>query len=207
MGIVCAVVLILSVLYGCFTGAAESLSAAFFDGVKDAVEFCLKTGAMLCFFCGLMRIAADCGWTKALSCWMQPVLSRLIPLQKKDPVLAQDLAMNVSSNLLGLGNAATPFGIVAMKEMQKENKTPEIANKSMAMFVVLNTASIQLIPTTIAAMRASAGSKQPFDIIVAIWIVSFLSLFVGIITAKCFEAPVERRRLHSNRGGKNGNNR
>mgnify|MGYP006972595466 FL=1 len=94
-----------------------------------------------------------------------------------------------------------------MKEMQKENKTPEIANRSMVMFVVLNTASIQLIPTTIAAMRASAGSKQPFDIIVAIWIVSFLSLFVGIITAKCFEAPVERRRLHSNRGGKNGNNR
>ena len=94
----------------------------------------------------------------------------------------------MAANLLGLGNAATPFGIVAMKEMQKENKTPEIANRSMVMFVVLNTASIQLIPTTIAAMRASAGSKQPFDIIVAIWIVSFLSLFVGIITAKCFEA-------------------
>ena len=182
MGIVCAVVLILSVLYGCFTGAAESLSAAFFDGVKDAVEFCLKTGAMLCFFCGLMRIAADCGWTKALSCWMQPVLSRLIPLQKKDPVLAQDLAMNVSSNLLGLGNAATPCGIRATRRML--DMTGGILDRSVATFVVLNTASIQILPTTVAAIRSAHGSIQPFAVFLPVLFTQSCACLVGVLAVR-----------------------
>ena len=191
LGYIWGAMLIVSLICSIYTGKMEELSSAALNGAAQAIELTLSLLGVMALWSGLMKIADKGGITAILAKVFSPFLRILFP----------------AANLLGLGNAATPFGIVAMKEMQKENKTPEIANKSMAMFVVLNTASIQLIPTTIAAMRASAGSKQPFDIIVAIWIVSFLSLFVGIITAKCFEAPVERRRLHSNRGGKNGNNR
>ena len=185
----------------------EELSSAALNGAAQAIELTLSLLGVMALWSGLMKIADKGGITAILAKVFSPFLRILFPDYKPKSPTLKAICANMAANLLGLGNAATPFGIVAMKEMQKENKTPEIANRSMVMFVVLNTASIQLIPTTIAAMRASAGSKQPFDIIVAIWIVSFLSLFVGIITAKCFEAPVERRRLYSNRGGKNGNNR
>lgn len=182
MGIVCAVVLILSVLYGCFTGAADALSAAFFDGVKDATDFCLKTGTMLCFFCGLMRLAADCGWTKALSVRMRPLLCRLIPLQEKDHVLAQDLAMNISSNFLGLGNAATPCGIRATRCML--DMTGGIVDRSVATFLVLNTASIQFLPTTVAAIRSAHNSAQPFAVFLPILFTQACACLVGILAVR-----------------------
>lgn len=207
LGYIWGAMLIVSLICSIYTGKMEELSSAALNGAAQAIELTLSLLGVMTLWSGLMKIADKGGITAILAKVFSPFLRILFPDYKPKSPTLKAICANMAANLLGLGNAATPFGIVAMKEMQKENKTPEIANRSMVMFVVLNTASIQLIPTTIAAMRASAGSKQPFDIIVAIWIVSFLSLFVGIITAKCFEAPVERRRLHSNRGGKNGNNR
>ena len=200
LGYIWGAMLIVSLICSIYTGKMEELSSAALNGAAQAIELTLSLLGVMALWSGLMKIADKGGITAILAKVFSPFLRILFPDYKPKSPILKAICANMAANLLG-------FGIVAMKEMQKENKTPEIANRSMVMFVVLNTASIQLIPTTIAAMRASAGSKQPFDIIVAIWIVSFLSLFVGIITAKCFEAPVERRRLHSNRGGKNGNNR
>lgn len=201
------IMLIVSLICSIFTGRIAELSSAALNGAAQAVEFMLSLLGVMALWSGLMKIADKGGITAVLARFFSPILRILFPDYKPKSPALKAICANMAANLLGLGNAATPFGIAAMKEMEKENKTPKTANRSMVMFVVLNTASIQLIPTTIAAMRAAAGSKQPFDIIVAVWIVSFLSLFVGIITAKCLEVPVERRRLGSKRGGKNGNNR
>lgn len=207
LGYIWGAMLIISLVCSIYTGRIGELSSAALNGAAQAVEFILSLLGVMALWSGLMKIADRGGITAILARIFSPILRILFPDYKPKSPALKAICANMAANLLGLGNAATPFGIAAMKEMEKENKTPKIANRSMVMFVVLNTASIQLIPTTIAAMRAAAGSEQPFDIIVAVWIVSFLSLFVGIITAKCLETPVERRRLRSNRGGKNGNNR
>lgn len=207
LGYIWGIMLIVSLICSIFTGRIAELSSAALSGAAQSVEFMLSLLGAMALWSGLMKIADKGGITAILARLFSPILRILFPDYKSKSPALKAICANMAANLLGLGNAATPFGIAAMKEMEKENKTPKTANRSMVMFVVLNTASIQLIPTTIAAMRAAAGSKQPFDIIVAVWIVSFLSLFVGIITAKCLEFPVERRRLGSKRGGKNGNNR
>jgi spore maturation protein A len=95
--------------------------------------------------------------------------------------------MNITANLLGLGNAATPLGILAMKEMKKESKLKDTANNSMAMFVLLNTASLQLVPTSMAILRQKHGATSPFDVMPCVWMSSLASLFVGIVVAKCLE--------------------
>lgn len=199
--------LIVSLVCSLCTGKMEELSSAALNGAGQAVELSLSLLGAMALWSGLMKIADKGGITAILAKLFSPILRLLFPDYKPKSPALKAICANMAANLLGLGNAATPFGIAAMKEMEKENKTPKTANRSMVMFVVLNTASIQLIPTTIAAMRASAGSNQPFDIIVAVWIVSVLSLLAGILTAKCFEIPVEKRLLCSNRGGKNGNDR
>ena len=103
--------------------------------------------------------------------------------------------MNMAANFLGLGNAATPLGIAAMKEMQKENPNPSVANNSMVMFVVINTASIQLIPTFMGALRAQYGAQFPFDILPAVWLASIVSLIVGVIVAKLLQGRKKEHRL------------
>lgn len=207
LGYIWGAMLIVSLICSLFMGKTEELSSAALSGAGQAVELTLSLLGVMALWSGLMKIADKGGITAILARLFSPILRILFPDYKPKSPALKAICANMAANLLGLGNAATPFGIAAMKEMEKENKIPKTANRSMVMFVVLNTASIQLIPTTIAAMRASAGSEKPFDIIVAVWIVSFLSLFVGIITAKCLELPVETKRLSSKHGGKNGKNR
>lgn len=204
LGYIWGGILIISFVCSLCTGKMEELSSAALSGAGQAVELSLSLLGVMALWSGLMKIADKGGITAILAKLFSPILRLLFPDYKPKSPALKAICANMAANLLGLGNAATPFGIAAMKELEKENKTPKVANRSMVMFVVLNTASIQLIPTTIAAMRATAGSKQPFDIIIAIWVVSVLSLLAGIIAAKCFEIPVERSRLRSHQGGKNG---
>ena len=179
------------------TGRMQQLSDAVLSGAGNAVELVIAMLGMMCAWTGLMKIADAGGMTALLSRLFCPITKRLFPNYKKDSPAVRAICMNMTANLLGLGNAATPFGIAAMKEMAKESPDPSAADNSMVMFVVLNTASIQLIPTTIGILRAKYGSAAPFDIIPAVWLASVFSLLVGVAVAKLLE---QRRQP----GGKDG---
>lgn len=175
----------LSVIFGALNGRMNQVSQAAIGGASDAVSLFLILLATICLWNGLMNIAQKAGITKALAKLLSPVTKRLFPQVKPGSAGMQAISMNIVANFLGLGNAATPLGLAAMKEMSRGKQLEKrTATDSMAMFVVVNTASIQLIPTTIAALRIKHGAAAPFDILPCIWISSVVTVFVGIITAK-----------------------
>ena len=137
---------------------------------------------MLCLWMGVMEIMRRSGLTEKLSRLLRPALRLLFPQEAGDRAVMDSISANISANLLGLGNAATPLGIEAVRRMGR--KSPGTASDAMCMLVVCNTASIQLFPTTVAAVRAAAGSRAPFDILPAVWLASALSVAVGIAACK-----------------------
>ena len=173
---------VLSILCGLATGRGDLVAAAAVEGAQAAVELCVSIAGMLCLWTGVMEIMRRSGLAEGLSRLLRPVLSALFPQVSKDRGVMDSISANVSANLLGLGNAATPLGIEAVRRM--ERKTPGTASDAMCMLVVCNTASIQLIPTTVASVRAAAGSTAPFDILPAVWLASALSVGVGIAACK-----------------------
>ena len=175
---------VLSILCGLATGRGELVAAAAVEGAQAAVELCVSIAGMLCLWTGVMEIMRRCGLAEGLSRLLRPVLSVLFPQVSGDRGVMDSISAKVSANLLGLGNAATPLGIEAVRRM--ERKSPGTASDAMCMLVVCNTASIQLIPTTVASVRAAAGSSSPFDILPAVWLASALSVGVGITACKLF---------------------
>ena len=173
---------VLSILCGLATGRGELVAAAAVEGAQAAVELCVSIAGMLCLWTGVMEAMRRSGLAEGLSRLLRPVLSLLFPQVSGDRGVMDSISANVSANLLGLGNAATPLGIEAVRRM--ERKTPGTASDAMCMLVVCNTASIQLIPTTVASVRAAAGSSSPFDILPAVWLASALSVGVGIAACK-----------------------
>lgn len=169
---------VLSVLCGIVTGREGEVALAVVEGAGGAVELCLSMAGMLCLWTGVMEVMSRSGLAEGLSRLFRPVLKRLYPEEAGDGETMDCVAANVSANLLGLGNAATPLGIKAAGRMAR--RTPGVAGDSMCMLVVCNTASIQLIPTTVATVRAAAGCAAPFDILPAVWLASALSVGVGI---------------------------
>ena len=176
-GMVC-----ISVLCGLATGQGDQVAAAAVEGAGAAVELCLSIGGMLCLWTGVMEVMRRCGLADQISRLLQPILRFLYPSLKREKEIMDSIAANVSANLLGLGNAATPFGLEAARKMSR--KSPGVASDELCMLVVCNTASIQLIPTTVAAVRAGAGSGAPFDILPAVWLASGLSVGAGILMCK-----------------------
>ena len=170
---------VVAVLCGLATGRGSEVAAAAVEGAQAAVELCLSMGGMLCLWSGVMEVMRRSGLAEKLSRLLRPVLARLYPECAGDRQVMDSIAANVSANLLGLGNAATPLGIEAIKGMKRRAKGSG-ASDSMCMLVVCNTASIQLIPTTVAAVRAAAGCETPFDILPAVWLASAISVSVGI---------------------------
>ena len=175
---------VLSILCGLATGRGDLVAAAAVEGAQAAVELCVSIAGMLCLWTGVREIMRRSGLAEGLSRLLRPVLSALFPQVSKDRGVMDSISANVSANLLGLGNAATPLGIEAVRRM--ERKSPGTASDAMCMLVVCNTASIQLIPTTVASVRAAAGSSSPFDILPAVWLASALSVGVGISACKLF---------------------
>ena len=173
---------VLSVFYGLLTGSGPAVAAAAVEGAAAAVELCLTMAGIMCLWMGVMEIMKRSGLSAALSRLLRPVLCRLYPDFKRDKQTMDAVSANVSANLLGLGNAATPLGIQAARRMAQ--KTPGVASDSLCMLVVCNTASIQLIPTTVASLRLAAGSAAPFDILPAVWLASAVSVAVGVLAAK-----------------------
>ena len=182
-----AALMLLSILCAALTGRMEALSGAILSGAADAVTLVVSMAGMLCLWTGLLHIAEEGGVTAALSRALSPVTRRLFPgLPPQSPAL-RAVCSNLTANVLGLGNAATPLGIAAMRELQKVSATPYEADRRMVFFVVLNTASVQLLPTMTGALRAQWGSRSPFDIVPAVWLASAGSLAVGLFTAWLLE--------------------
>lgn len=173
---------VLSILCGLATGRGDLVAAAAVEGAQAAVELCVSIAGMLCLWTGVMEIMRRSGLAEGLSRLLRPVLSALFPQVSGDRGVMDSISANVSANLLGLGNAATPLGIEAVRRM--ERKSPGTASDAMCMLVVCNTASIQLIPTTVAGVRLAAGCETPFDILPAVWLASAISVCVGILAAK-----------------------
>lgn len=176
--------LIFSVVSAAFGGNMEALSAATLSGCGEAVTLVISLTGMLCLWCGLMKIAQQCRLTEAVARLFRPLTRLLFPeLPAGSPAL-QAICMNLSANLLGLGNAATPLGLAAMQELQKLNRQKDTASNAMVTFVVLNTASLQLIPTTCAVLRQQAGSAAPMEILPAVWLSSVASTAAALTLAR-----------------------
>ncbi|MCD7917448.1 MAG: spore maturation protein A [Clostridiales bacterium] len=182
----------LSLLCGGATGSLGAVSAAAAEGAQAAVELCISMAGMLCLWMGVMEVMRRCGMLEGLQRLLRPVLGRLFPEAERDGETMELISANVSANLLGLGNAATPLGIQAVQRMARSS--PGVASDSLCLFVVCNTASIQLIPTTVAAVRSAAGCETPFDILPCVWLTSLAALCAGIGAAKLFRR-VGRRGL------------
>ena len=174
----------LSLLFGWQNGTIAEVSAAAGTGAQSAVELCVSMAGPLCLWTGVMAVLRESGGLEKLSGLLRPVLGRLYPAFHGDDTVMESISANVSANLLGLGNAATPLGIQAARGMAE--RSPGVASDALCMLVVCNTASIQLIPTTIAAVRSGAGSQTPFDILPAVWLASACSVTAGILTARLF---------------------
>jgi len=181
-GIFAAVVLG-SVLFAAFTGRMDALSAALFDTVKSAVEIALGLVGALAFFLGLTRIASDAGLLRSLARALSPILVRIFPDVPRDHPALSAMVLNIASNLLGLGNAATPFGIKAMIELDRLNPVKGTASNAMVTFLAINTAGLAILPTTILALRSEAGSRDPAGILPATWAAGLVGTLVAVVAA------------------------
>ncbi|MBQ4583044.1 MAG: spore maturation protein A [Oscillospiraceae bacterium] len=176
----------LSVLCGAVNGRMAQVSAAALEGAGAAVELCLGMLGSVCLWMGVMELMERCGLADGLAAALRPVLRRLLPKASADAQTLGALSANVSANLLGLGNAATPLGIRAARRMARD--CHGVAHDELCRLVVLNTASIQLLPTTVAGIRAACGSAAPLDILPAVWLSSALSVTAGLLAARALQA-------------------
>ena len=173
-----------SFVFAAFSGNSEAVNEALVLGAQSAVEMAMGFLGLMCFWSGLLEIAKKSGLTERLAKILEPFMRFLFPKLKKGSPAISAMMMNMVANFLGLSNAATPLGLKAMEELDKENKHRKRASNAMCLFVVINTASVTLIPTTVIALRAANGSSEPFEIILPVWICSVISVTVGITLAK-----------------------
>lgn len=187
MSLFWTIFLLLSVLCALFSGKTATLTTAAMTGAKAGTELALSLAGALCLWSGLARVMEATGATEGLARLCAPLLRKLFPGTWKDREAREALCGNLSANLLGLGNAATPLGIRAVQRMHTLSGSGQ-ASDEMCRLIVMNTASIQLIPTTVAAVRAGLGAAAPFDILPAVWVTSICSVTVGLLAAKVFSA-------------------
>ena len=182
-----------SLIFGALTGNLNALSAAALEGAQSAVELCLAMCGVMCLWTGVMEVMNQCHLTDRLASLFRPQPLRqfsgsewmqILPNASRDSETLAAISANLSADLLGLGNAATPLGIRAACRMSRGCKGT--ASDELCLLVVLNTASIQLLPTTLAGVRASLGAADPFDILPTVWLTSLLSVLAGLLAAKLF---------------------
>ena len=179
--------IIISLAVSLFTGRVEQTAAAAATGAAAAIDSCISLLGIMCLWTGIAKIGERAGIVSVFSKLMRPVTKIIFPKLKEDSPALSAIIMNIVANLLGMGNAATPLGIKAIKELDRINKGRSTASDEMCMFVVINTASLQLIPATLISLRQRFGSANPGEVIVPVWIVSVCALFVGVCVAKLLE--------------------
>lgn len=185
------VLIVLSFISAILTGNMSQLSKSVIDGAVKAVELSLKLLSTMAFWGGMMKIIENSGLSIIISRILAPVMKRIFPSLRDRKDILSVMTMNVTANLLGLGNAATPLGLESMKRLQSVNPDKTKASREMVFFVVMNTASMKLIPTTVASLRQQHGSKTPFDIVPSCVLASSLSLLAGMIVAYILSARGE----------------
>ena len=186
LNIIWPVFIIISVVYGILTGRVEEVNNSIFESTAEAVKLTITFFGTICMWNGIIQIAAKTTLMDKLTKLLSPLMKFLFPEIKKGDKVHEEISMNMIANMLGLGNAATPLGLKAMKSMQKQNEKKDTLSNSMAMFIVLNTASLQIIPTTVIAIRSSLGSNNPSGIIIYVWIATIAAAITVVIATKTF---------------------
>lgn len=184
LNIIWPVFIIVSFIYAILNGRVAEVNNSIFESTKLAVELSISLLGTICLWNGIMQIASKTNIVKHLSKLLNPIMKKLFPDIDKEEKVHEEITMNMIANIMGLGNAATPLGLKAMKSMQKKNKDKNRLSNSMAMFIVINTASIQLIPTTVIAIRSSLGSSNPTAMIIPVWIATICAAIAAIVSAK-----------------------
>ena len=190
MSVIWTVMVGASVLCALALGNGEAVAAAALEGAAAGVELCISMTGAICLWSGVMTLMDRCGLSQKLARLLRPVLRHILPRASRDSETMAALSANVSANLLGLGNAATPLGIRAATRMAEG--CGGVASDELCRLVVLNTASIQLLPTTVAAVRSAQGCAAPFDILPAVWLSSALSVTAGLLAARGLQAVWRR---------------
>ena len=176
--------IIISFVYSIYSGNILDINNAIFDSADQTVELCLTMFGTLCLWNGIMKIAVKTSLIDKLTHILKPLISFVFPEMRNNEKINKEISMNMVANILGLGNAATPLGLKAMDSMQKVNKDKTRLSDSMAMFILVNTASLQIIPTTVISIRSSLNSENPTKIIVAVWIATIAAFVTAITVGK-----------------------
>ena len=178
--------IIISCTYGILTGKVNEINNSIFASIEDAVQLTITFFGTICLWNGIMQIASNTTLVQKLKKILSPIILFLFPNININEGEYEYISMNIIANMLGLGNAATPIGLKAMQKMQEKNHKKDTLSNSMIMFIVINTASIQLIPTTVISIRSSLGANNPTEVIVPIWIASLCSILTVILVTKLF---------------------
>ena len=178
--------ILISFIYAILTGNIENMNQSIFTSAAGAVELSITFFSTICLWTGIMKIAQQTNFVTKLTKLLRPIINFLFPDCKNNEKAKEEISMNMIANILGLGNAATPLGLKAMKTLQKDNSKKDTVSHSMAMFIVINTASMQLIPTTVIAIRTSFNSSNPTQIIFPVWGVTIMAFLSAVIATKIF---------------------
>lgn len=178
------IMIVLSLISAIATGRMSELSSAVVSGGTAAVELVLSLIAAMCFWGGVMEVAEKSGVTSGVSRLISPVMKLLFPRLRRDNHTLEAMSMNITANMLGLGNAATPLGLEAMRRLQNVNESTEKASDEMVTFVVMNSAAVRIIPTTVATLRGQYGSAEPMSVLLPTLLTSVCALAVGLTVAK-----------------------
>jgi len=175
------------ILVGLLSGNGDAISKAIINSCGNTVTFVIELTGIMCFWCGVMKVAENSGLTEKISKLLKPILKRIFKEAAKDEKALGAIVMNLTANMMGLSNAATPFGIKAMEEMDRLNKNSETSSNDMALFLVLNATCIQLVPSTIISIRAACNSANPGIIILPTLISTATAAVVGVICCKILQ--------------------
>lgn len=186
LNIIWPIFIIIGFIYAIINGKVLQVNNAVFESTNNAIEVIITMFGTVCLWNGIMQIASNTSIVKIMMKIIKPIMKIIFPELKENMIAYKEITMNIIANIMGLGNAATPMGLKAMRTLQKENNNKNKLSNSMAMFIILNTASMQIIPTTVIAIRNSLGSEEPTAIMVPVWFATFCAAFVAIISAKIF---------------------
>lgn len=175
------------IIFALFTGNGDKITEAIVLGSESTVSFLIELLGIMCFWCGVMKIAEKSGLTAQIARILKPLLKKLFKEAATDEKALGAIVMNLTANMMGLSNAATPFGIKAMEEMDRLNKKSSVASNDMALFLVMNAACIQLVPTTVISIRAAANSVNPGIIILPAIISTTIAAIVGVVCCKILQ--------------------
>lgn len=184
MNYIWPIFIICSIVYAILVGNIDVINNNIFDSCKNAVELSITFLGTVCLWTGLMEIVKNTSMIEKLKKMIRPLMKILFPKINRNDIVYEEISMNIIANILGLGNAATPMGLKAMESLEKINKNKGNITSDMMTLIILNTASIQLIPTTVIAIRSSLGSNNASNIIVPVWISTICAAIAGIVITK-----------------------